>query len=386
MDFEKDLQQFIERLITIKDSILTEEATKTSLIMPFFTLLGYDVFNPLEFTPEYIADVGIKKGEKVDYAILTNSVPMVLIEAKSVDKKLGKHGSQLFRYFAASKAKFAILTNGIQYRFYTDLDEANKMDTFPFLQIDLLNIKNSQIDELKKFRKEAFNVSNILDAASVLKYKSHFKEILAQQMEEPGDDLIKIFLQEVYSGVRTQAVISKFRPILKQAMEEYINETMNDKIKTALNAPSSPAQSPVSAPVQLQDAAESETDKPALSAEETQGFERLKLILSDYMDVNDLAWKKTENYVAFLFQNNTRKWVCRFIVTSSSKYLIMPDENKKEIRCFLSNWFELDNYGPYLIKVINRYCDLLNPFDCENVKVYTLDLHRRFPKMVRKQK
>ena len=148
MDFEEKIKRFIERIEKLKNSINTEEATKTSLIMPFFQILGYDVFNPDEFTPEYVADVGIKKGEKVDYAIILNETVTILIEAKSINENLKKHDSQLFRYFGTTTAKFAILTNGCEYKFYTDLDELNKMDSTPFLNINLLELKDTDIIEL----------------------------------------------------------------------------------------------------------------------------------------------------------------------------------------------------------------------------------------------
>ena len=150
MDFKDTLKTFINRLEMLKDTVQTEEATKMSLIVPFFQLLGYDVFNPMEFCPEYTADVGIKKGEKVDYAILVKNEPVILIEAKSANRKLDKHSSQLFRYFVTTSARFAILTNGIVYKFYTDLEETNKMDREPFLEINLLNLKESQIAQLAK--------------------------------------------------------------------------------------------------------------------------------------------------------------------------------------------------------------------------------------------
>ena len=145
MDFIDQIKQFAKRVETLRDSIQTEEATKTSIIMPFFAMLGYDVFNPLEFTPEFIADVGIKKGEKVDYAIIKNGEPVILIEAKSTNKKLERHDSQLFRYFGTTKAKFAILTNGITYRFYTDIEETNKMDKEPFLEFNIIKIKGGDL-------------------------------------------------------------------------------------------------------------------------------------------------------------------------------------------------------------------------------------------------
>lgn len=149
MEFSEKIKQFSERVSVLKDTVTTEEATKMSLIVPVFQILGYDVFNPLEFCPEYTADVGIKKGEKVDYAILEDGQPNILIECKSCSEQLDKHSSQLFRYFGTTPAKFGILTNGIVYRFYTDLEESNKMDLVPFLEIDMLSLKEPSINELK---------------------------------------------------------------------------------------------------------------------------------------------------------------------------------------------------------------------------------------------
>ncbi len=234
MDFIDQVKQFAKRVETLKDSIQTEEATKTSIIMPFFAMLGYDVFNPLEFTPEFIADVGIKKWEKVDYAIIKNGEPVILIEAKSTNKKLERHDSQLFRYFGTTKAKFSILTNGITYRFYTDIEETNKMDKEPFLEFNIIKIKENQINELKKFKKELFDVDMLLDSACLLKYEKQFKALFEQQLQEPTDDFIKIFVSSVYAAPKTQSVLDKFRPILKKSLNDYINETLNDKIMNAL--------------------------------------------------------------------------------------------------------------------------------------------------------
>lgn len=245
MDFKERLAQFIQRIESLKDSIQTEEATKTAIIMPFFSLLGYDVFDPTEFAPEFTADVGIKRGEKVDYAILQDGVPVVIIEAKAVNRNLEKHDSQLFRYFSTTPAKIAILTNGIRYRFFTDLEDQNRMDTRPFLDFNLLNMRDSQIEELQKFRKENFNVAQISDSASLLKYQSAFKQLIADQFENPSDEFVRLFLQGIYSGVRTQGVVDRFRPILKSSMQEYISETMNAKIKAALSGQPAETQEPV---------------------------------------------------------------------------------------------------------------------------------------------
>ena len=118
MDFSR-LDALVEKIRnTPKENIQTEEATKMAFIAPFLNLLGYDVFNPSIVVPEFVADVGSKKGEKVDYAIMDNGKPLILIEAKSVHENLDNHNNQLVRYFTVTDAKFGILTNGIEYRFF----------------------------------------------------------------------------------------------------------------------------------------------------------------------------------------------------------------------------------------------------------------------------
>ena len=234
MDFIDQLKQFSKRVESMKDSIQTEEATKTAIIMPFFSMLGYDVFNPQEFVPEFTADVGIKKGEKVDYAIIRDGQPVILIECKSISENLDRHDSQLFRYFGTTTAKFAILTNGIIYRFYTDLDSPNKMDDDPFLTINILDVRENQVPELKKFSKSVFDIDSIFSTASELKYVHEFKRVFTEQLDTPADDFIRFFLQGCYSGPKTQNVIEKFRPVLRKALNDLISEMMNDKIKTAL--------------------------------------------------------------------------------------------------------------------------------------------------------
>lgn len=227
MGFNEDFNQLSERIQSVKPNILTEEATKMSMVVPFFQLLGYDVFNPLEFCPEYIADVGIKKGEKVDYAIIINNEPIILIECKSCTEILDKHSSQLFRYFSTSSAKFGILTNGLIYKFFTDLDESNKMDLTPFLEIDLENIKESAILSIKKFCKSEFDKDSIFSIASELKYTTLIKELFKSKLENPSDDFTKLMISSIYNAPKTQKVIDKFKPIVKKSLNSFINELLN---------------------------------------------------------------------------------------------------------------------------------------------------------------
>lgn len=346
MEFKDALKNYINRIETLKDTVATEESTKMALIVPFFQILGYDVFNPLEFCPEYTADIGIKKGEKVDYAILIDGKPVILIEAKAANKVLDKHSSQLFRYFVATSAKFAILTNGISYKFYTDLDDANKMDKEPFLDINLLNIKEYQIQQLSKFQRNSLNVSEIMDSASLLKYNSLFKAAIEKEFQSPTDEMVKLFLQPIYKGAKTQSVIEKFRPILKKAFNDYLTENLNEKLQIALST------------ANTINTAEPES---VSTNEEWEAFSIIKEALKDTLDINKLFIKHTESYTAFLYENNSRKWICRLISNNSQKTLVLPDENKKELKYPLIDIQSISQYTEKLSMVGKRYLYVPTP-------------------------
>ena len=323
--FEEKIKSFIGRIEDLRENIKTEEATKTSLIMPFFSMLGYDVFNPMEFVPEYIADVGIKKGEKVDYAIILDNEPTILIEAKSITETLDKHDSQLFRYFGTSNAKFAILTNGAIYKFYTDLEETNKMDTTPFLTVDLLNLRDSDIAELKKFSKENFDKNNILNSASELKYCGLIKAFLKREFTTPSDEFTRLILSsDIYEGRLLQNVVDKFKPLVKKSISAYINEIVNDKIKTALNS-ETPAEEETEEITGIEPA-----DEIITTAEELQSFYIIKSILGNDIELNRITYKDTVIYFSVLIDNKVTRWVCRIYLKEHTKYLIIPNGDKQE--------------------------------------------------------
>lgn len=360
MDFVDQLNQFSKRVFAIKDTIFTEEATKTSIVMPFFAMLGYDVFNPQEFVPEFTADVGIKKGEKVDFAIMNNEEPIILIECKSVSEKLERHDSQLFRYFGTTSAKFAILTNGINYRFYTDLDDKNKMDKDPFFSIDLFNIRESQVPELKKFCKSVFDIDAICSTASELKYAQEFKDFFSQQLSNPSDDFIRLFLQSCYSGQKTQYIIDKFRPVIIDAVNDFINEMMNDKIKAAFGQGDKPLQFETLPKPSSEETDQNETQEKRKVLIETteaelEAYFIVKNLLSDVVDMKNITYKDTFSYFNILYKGNVRKWICRIRINSASKTLIVPDENKKEILYPLENIYDIRQYEETLKATLNRY-------------------------------
>jgi len=190
MDFKDKIRTLSDRILQNINKTNTEEATKTAFILPLIQFLGYDIFNPSEVVPEFTADYGVKKGEKVDYAIIINDEPLILVEAKHHTEKLNVHGSQLFRYFTVTKSKFGILTNGVEYEFYTDLEKPNLMDTKPFFKFNISEIKESEINELKKFQKEKFNLSEIVSSASDLKYSSEVYSVIQREIDNPSDETV----------------------------------------------------------------------------------------------------------------------------------------------------------------------------------------------------
>ena len=350
MGFTEDLKQFAERVIPLKENISTEEATKMSMIIPFFQLLGYDVFNPGEFCPEYTADVGVKKGEKVDYAILINGNPEILIECKWCGESLSKHGSQLFRYFGNSPAKFGILTNGLIYQFFTDLDEANKMDLAPFLEINLNDLKDAQINELKKFSKEVFDKDNIFSTASDLKYSSLIKGLLAKDLDDPSDEFVRYILSNVYDGQKNQKVIDKFKSIVKKSFTGFVNDIVNQKISSALTpeADEQPNDTPI---------LDEQKSKIVTTEEEMEAFYIVRGILAGTIPIEDVVYRDTESYFGILYQDNNRKPLCRINLDTKNKQLLIPDENKNFERIYIDSLNDIYSYKNKLITVAKRYLE-----------------------------
>lgn len=360
MDFIDQLKLFATRAGKMKDQIQTEEATKTSLIMPFFQLLGYDVFNPLEFVPEFTADVGIKKGEKVDYAIMDDDgAPVILIEAKWSGSNLDGHDSQLFRYFSTTKAKFAILTNGILYKFYTDLDSPNVMDDQPFFEVNLFDIKDAQVPELKKFQKSCFDMASVFDTASELKYSNQIKLFLSKQFANPSDSFVAFILGEIYEGRKTANILERFRGTVQSSFSQFMNDTMNDRIKAALDQTQQPL--PPSMELSLTDVAPQEDPangkerKIVTTMEELEGLAIVKAILRGTIDPARIFHRDTESYFGILIDDNKLKWVCRLQLESNKKYLVVQNADKSQSKVQISSVNDLFDSADLIVDATKRF-------------------------------
>lgn len=350
MDYQDGLKLLNEKILKYKDQINTEEATKTAFIMPFFDLLGYDTRNPFEFVPEYTADVGIKKGEKVDYAIIMDGQPMILIEAKPCYETLDKHDSQLTRYFHTTQAKIAILTNGIIYRFYTDLDETNKMDSRPFLEIDMLNLKDNEVLEIKKFFKTNFDMSSILSTAEELKYSNAIKKVFQFQLDVPSEAFVDFFTNEVYEGKKTKNVKEKFNHIVKKSINEVMNDMVRTRLENALNAKTSGVIKPESEP-----RVEDTQEKVVTTDEEIMAYNIIRSILSERVELDRISYKDTTNYMNILLDNKTTKWVSRLYLNTKNKYIAFPvfDGNSREERILIEKIEDIYKHKTKCLEKIN---------------------------------
>lgn len=358
MELKEQMYQLSERIKALKNSIETEEATKQSFILPFFQALGFDVFNPLEFVPEFTADVGIKRGEKVDYAILQDGQPIILIEAKACSEKLDKHDSQLFRYFGTTKSRFAILTNGIVYRFYSDLDQPNVMDSKPFYTLDMEHLTDQAIEYLDNFSKSNINIDSILSTASDLKYLNLLKAAFKEIVDNPSEDFVRFILNEgVYDGIKNQKVVERFQPLVKRAISQFINDRMSSKFKeTLLNNESE--DTPNENGKNKEEAKEPEEEKKSkivTTYEELNAFAVVKAILRKKVAGSRITHKDTESYFGVLLDGNTRKWICRINLNSKNKHIILSDDNKDHIRYELNSIDDIYDLEDQLLKSLEKY-------------------------------
>ncbi|MEO3407395.1 type I restriction endonuclease [Mucilaginibacter sp. CAU 1740] len=352
MDFKDQILQLAARVEKLLPQLKTEEATKNALIMPFIQVLGYDVFNPFEVNPEFIADIGIKKGEKVDYAIMQEGEPAILIECKHHLEKLDPHNSQLFRYFHTTKAKFGLLTNGLTYRFYTDLEEKNKMDSTPFFEFSITEIKETEIAELKKFHKSYFDIDSITNTASELKYLNELKTYLNKELLTPSDPFVTFFTKQIYTGTITARIKEQFGPIIKRSFHLLISDAINERLKSALNQEK--ALDATEAGKVEEAAQEGQTPLIVTTEEELEGFYIVKAMLRSHIDAKRITYRDAQSYFAILLDDNNRKTICRLYLGTGKQYIVVLDENKKEQKFEITSLDDLYQHGEALLQVIGR--------------------------------
>lgn len=363
MDFIDKIQEISSRISKLNDSVKTEEATKTAFIMPFINALGYDIFNPLEVIPEFTADVAGKKGEKVDYAIQKDDKMIMLIECKWSGSNLTKeHAAQLYRYFTVTEARFGILTNGIIYKFFSDLDEKNKMDALPFFEFDMTKFEQHQINQLKKFAKTSFALDDILDTANNLKYGNAIKQLLQEELDSPSVDFVKLFTSKISPGRLIQKKLDYFTDIIKNAFAQFIHEKVNRRLETALSADESATNTPLAPPLKTAVSTNEDDLEPKENSDngivttddELTGYHIIRAILTQDIDLNRIVMRDTKSYCGVLLDDNNRKPICRLHFNRPQKYIGLFTE-KKEDRIPIDSLNDIFNYSDQLKITLKSY-------------------------------
>ena len=346
MTFEDKIKSLAAKAEKTAHALETEEATKNALVMPFIAALGYDVFDPDEVIPEFTADVGIKKGEKVDYALRRNGEVIMLVEAKKSRAELDlAHSNQLFRYFTVTKARIAILTNGVVYRFFSDLEEPNKMDEKPFLEVDLFNVRDNLIAEVAKLSKSQFDLDNMLATASDLKFMREIRSTLEAQFEQPDDDFVRFFFQRANPNGRfMQSAKEHFADLVKYTLAQLVSDRVSDRLRSALEredsslrrseeaSSSAPGKAEAEAAAIAAGEAEASGDGIETTQEELDGFQIVRAIVCDILAPERVGYRDSKTYFAVIVDASNRKTLCRLHFNRSRKYVGLIDGEKKETK------------------------------------------------------
>lgn len=349
--FAERIEALATRSKTAERQALTEEATKTSVILPFLQALGFDVFNLDEVTPEFIADVGVKKGEKVDFAVKIDGKIAMLIEAKPVSSRLGDaQFSQLFRYFTVTEARLAILTNGKEAWFFSDTDEPNKMDKKPFFTFDFQKHDKSQVDELARFQKGSFAIDSIIEAASNLKYTQQAATYLKKQLDEPDDDFVRLVGRQIYDGSITKGVAEVLRPAIQAALDEIIRDRIQDKLSITLRPEAASTPSSIVEPL-------ADTDDDIVTTdEEREGFLIVRAIAAKHVPIDRITLRDSKSYCAILMDDNNRKPICRLYFNSATtKNLGVFDSDKKETKVRITSPSDLYQHVAAIEATVKAY-------------------------------
>ena len=358
MDFAEQIEVLASRIQDRIDNIHTEEATKNALVMPFIRALGYDVFNPEEVVPEFTSDYGTKQGEKVDYAIIQSGEPIMLFECKTLGAQLSTdHASQLYRYFSVTPARIGVLTDGQCYRFFSDLEEDNKMDDRPFLEFDLFERQEPHVKELKKLRRSAFDLDEALSAAHDLKYLKALRQYFQEQWDEPDEDFVRFIAGQVYDGRVTKNVRETLKPIIRQALHQFVNGKVSGRLMSALEAEGeAPADIPAHAKTEEPTKPDSTGDVIMTTEEELEGYHIVRAIVAGVVDPARVARRDVKSYFGILLDDNNRQPICRLHFNTSQKYIELFDVEEGE-KIPIDSINEIYQYADRLRAAPARYMD-----------------------------
>ncbi len=339
MGFAEEIAKVADRVRKNADLVVGEQATKQQLILPFLQALGYDIWEPSEVIPESISSFASKTKaghlDKVDYAIAINGTIVMLVEAKARNEKPEIHHGQLKKYFDAKvSAKVGICTNGIEYRFFTDLRDENLMDKEPFFIFNIFDYQPNDLEVLKLFHRDNFDTFAIKIEAEEMIFVKGMAVLIGNLLKDPSDELIRFLMGELtkfdggyaIDGKITSKKIEQFKPIAKKAIQTCLLELMTRSLTQEMQQPSSLATLPTPSDSTLDDN-DSEPDesdsKIVTTEEELAAFEKLKAIAGTSTAYQfEINHKDTISYFGVNLEGKTTWWFLRFYLTPKKKSFI----------------------------------------------------------------
>lgn len=348
MELEARIAELSKVVREHREVLLTEEAAKTALVMPFLQALGYNVFNPGEVVPEFTCDVGMKKGEKVDYAICEDGKIKMLIECKPANIELSlNHAAQLFRYFATTDARIAVLTNGVVYKFFSDIDHLNKMDDKPFFTLSLDLVRKHDLKTLESFTKNAFDIDKIVQEAGNLKMQSLVYKELQSEFQQPSDEFVRLIAARVQTGRFTSQVKETFSTLIVNSVSSLIRDKVNERLTSALTA-SNPSDDDSS------EGAPNDAEVTFTSEEEVAGFNIVRAIAARVVDPKRIVMRDAKSYCAILLDDNNRKTIARLHFNSPTARYLGTFTAKEEKREAVSDPIDIYKFEPAILQRIEE--------------------------------
>lgn len=335
MDFAEAIKALASKAQKDKGSLNTEADTKAALVVPFIQLLGYDTTNPREVKPEFTADIAGRRGEKVDYAIMQDDNPIMIIECKCCGANLNEISrEQLCRYFLTLDSSIGILTDGIRYLFFSTAEDGRNMDATPFMEFSLDNIDPILLPELHKLCKDKFNLQDTLDTVTELKFKRQVKLELKQNLESVELDFVTFLMRKAGMKYFKKKTIEQFTQYAQRAFKEFINEQVDSRLKKALEdtVKDKPPVDPPAPPLRViygnVQGGGIETTK-----EEIEGYLIVKAILCEAIDPERVFLSDGINFCSIVLDNNKFKLICRMYFNSEKvKYFETIDPKKKGVK------------------------------------------------------
>lgn len=334
--FAERIRRHAEHVANVGVHCSTEETTKQALILPLLDILGFSPFDPTRVKAEYGADFpGAKASERVDYALFCHNVPVMFAEAKAYGEKLSNHAPQLARYFNATpEVAVAAITNGHEWRFFTDLNNKNVMDTDPFLVVDFSSLDDSQISRLGRFRHDEFQPDALRTLAEESVFLEAFKEVVRRSVLECDQDFVRFVAgKSVVQRTLTARFVETITPIVKQA----VAQSMSEMVANSLSSPQPmPPTAPASVAEAVLDVRADIVDPQNSRIVTTFAERRLFEVVQDILGASaEIEPKDTESYYSVLYQGKVNRWLVRYYADKKTPrvQLCVPltDERRREI-------------------------------------------------------